>query len=77
VVFSLFHALYLSAEKLIMLTLTADSDIAYLLSLSHPLLQSPMLSQCVTYSAWNSKDSYDMASEFFVVLFNGVTSLAS
>jgi hypothetical protein len=77
VVFSLFHTLYLSAEKVIVLTLTADSDIAYVLSLSHPLLQSPMLSQCVTCSAWNSKDSYDTASEFFVVRFNGVTSLTS
>jgi hypothetical protein len=28
--------------------------------------QSAILSQCVTYSAWNSKDSYDTACEFFV-----------
>jgi hypothetical protein len=31
----------------------------------------------VTYSAWNSKDSYDMACEYFVVQFNGFTSLTS
>jgi hypothetical protein len=42
-----------------------------------PALQSSMLSQYVTYSAWNSKDSYDTACEFFVVRFNGVTSLTS
>jgi hypothetical protein len=42
-----------------------------------PALESPMLSPCVTYSAWNSKDSYDMVCEFFVVRFNGVTSLTS
>jgi hypothetical protein len=77
VVFLWFHALYISAGKLICLTLTADSDIAYLMSLSHPLLESSMLSQCVMYSAWNSKDSYDTACEFFVVRFNGVTSLTS
>jgi hypothetical protein len=35
--------------------------------------QSAMLSQCVTYSAWNSKASYDTACEFLVVRFNGVT----
>jgi hypothetical protein len=39
--------------------------------------QSAKLSQCVMYSAWNSKDSYDMACEFFVVQFNGFTSLTS
>jgi hypothetical protein len=39
--------------------------------------QSAMLSQCVTYSAWNSKDSYDTACEFFVVQFNGFMSLTS
>jgi hypothetical protein len=40
-------------------------------------VQSPMLSQCVTYSAWNSKDSYDTACEFFVVQFNAFMSLTS
>jgi hypothetical protein len=42
-----------------------------------PALESPILSQCVTYSAWDSKNSYYTASEFFVVRFNGVTSLTS
>jgi hypothetical protein len=41
------------------------------------VVQSAMLSQCVTYSAWISKDSYDMACEFFVVRFNGFMSLTS
>jgi hypothetical protein len=39
--------------------------------------QLAMLSQCVTYSAWNSKDSYDTACEFFVVQFNGFIPLRS
>jgi hypothetical protein len=40
--------------------------------------RSAMLSQCVTYSAWNSTDSYDTACEFFfVVQFNGFMSLTS
>jgi hypothetical protein len=42
-----------------------------------PAIQAAMLSECVTYSAWNSKDSYDMVCEIFVVQFNGVTSLTS
>jgi hypothetical protein len=35
-----------------------------------PAVQSVMLSECVTYNSWNSKDSYDMVCEFFVVRFN-------
>jgi hypothetical protein len=42
-----------------------------------PAVHSAMVSQCVTYSAWNSKDSYEPAFEFFIVQFNGVTSLTS
>jgi hypothetical protein len=42
-----------------------------------PAVEAAVLSESVTYSAWNSKDSYDTASEFFVVRFNGVTSLTS
>jgi hypothetical protein len=59
-----------------LLALTADSDIAYLLSLLH-LLYTQLCYLSVTYSAWNSEDSYDTACEFFVVRFNGVTSLTS
>jgi hypothetical protein len=40
-----------------------------------PAVQAAMLSECVTYSAWNSKDSYDTVCEFFVVRFNGFMSL--
>jgi hypothetical protein len=40
-------------------------------------VQSAMLPQCVTYSAWNSKDNYDTACEFFVVPSNGFMSLTS
>jgi hypothetical protein len=42
--------------------------------------QSAMLSQCVTCSAWNSKDNYDNGVRFFfffVFQFNGFTSLTS
>jgi hypothetical protein len=42
-----------------------------------PAVHSPMLTECVTCSAWNSKDSYEPAFEFFVVQFNGVTLLTS
>jgi hypothetical protein len=42
-----------------------------------PAVQETMLSECVTYSAWNSKDSYDMVCEYFVVRFNGFMSLTS
>jgi hypothetical protein len=42
-----------------------------------PAVHSAILSQWVTYTAWNSKDSYDAASEIFVVRFTGVTSLTS
>jgi hypothetical protein len=42
-----------------------------------PAVQAAMLSECVTYSAWNSKDSYDMVCKFFVVWFNGFMSLTS
>jgi hypothetical protein len=42
-----------------------------------PGVHSPMLTQHVMYSAWNSKDSYEPVFEFFVVQFNGVTSLTS
>jgi hypothetical protein len=37
----------------------------YLLSPSPRAVHSPMLTQRVTYSAWNSKDSYEPAFEFF------------
>jgi hypothetical protein len=42
-----------------------------------PAVEAAALSESVTYSAWNSKDSYDVVCEFFVVRFNGVTSLTS
>jgi hypothetical protein len=42
-----------------------------------PAVQAAMLSECVTYSAWNSTDTYDMVCESFVVRFNGVMSLTS
>jgi hypothetical protein len=42
-----------------------------------PAIQAAMLSQCVTYSAWNPKDNYDMECEFFVLQFNGFMSLMS
>jgi hypothetical protein len=29
---------------------------------------------CVTYSAWNTKDNYDMSASVFVVQFNGFMS---
>jgi hypothetical protein len=41
-----------------------------------PAVQAAMLSQRVTYSAWNSKGSYDTACGFFVVQSNGVTPRA-
>jgi hypothetical protein len=66
VVFWRVHALYLSAEKSYQyLSLSVVSDD---ISACHP---------CVMYSAWNPKDNYDMACEFFVVQFNGFTSLTS
>jgi hypothetical protein len=32
---------------------------------------------CVTYSAWNTKDNYDMSGSVFVVKINGFMSLTS
>jgi hypothetical protein len=69
-VFSRFHALYLSADKSYRrLPLTAV--------FIAPAVQAAVLSECVTYSAWNSKESYDMVCEFFLVRFNGFMSLTS
>jgi hypothetical protein len=42
-----------------------------------PAVEATVLSESVTYSAWNSKDSYDMVCGFLVVQFNGITSLTS
>jgi hypothetical protein len=36
-----------------------------------------VLASCVTYSAWNTKDNYDMSASVFVVQFNGFMSLTS
>jgi len=32
---------------------------------------------CVMYSAWNTKDNYDMSASVFVVQFNGFVSQVS
>jgi hypothetical protein len=39
-----------------------------------PAVEAGVLSESVTYSAWNSRDSYEMVCGFFVVQFNGITS---
>jgi hypothetical protein len=49
----------------------------HIFCLRHTAVEAAVLSDSVTYSAWNSKDSDDMVFEFFVVRFNGVTSLTS
>jgi hypothetical protein len=36
-----------------------------------------VLASCVLYSAWNTKDNYDMSASVFVVQFNGFMSLTS
>jgi hypothetical protein len=36
-----------------------------------------VLASCVTYSAWNTKDNYDISASVFVVQFNGFMSLTS
>jgi hypothetical protein len=41
-----------------------------------PTVEAAALSESVPYSAWNSKDSYDVVCGFFVVQFNGFMSLS-
>jgi hypothetical protein len=36
-----------------------------------------VLPSCVPYSAWNTKDNYDMSASVFVVQCNGFMSLTS
>jgi hypothetical protein len=38
---------------------------------------SVLAKKCELYSAWNTKDNYDKACEFFLVQFNGFMSFTS
>jgi hypothetical protein len=78
----------MAREKSGLLPVPRTAPVSYLLDLDcavssissvfvAPAVEAAVLSESVTYSAWNSKDSYDMVCEFFLVRFNGVTSLTS
>jgi hypothetical protein len=41
------------------------------------LVEDTLNHYCVMYSAWNTKDNYDMSASVFVVQFNGFMSLTS
>ena len=81
------HALYLSADKLIHVcpgvwlhittiqhTLALDCLCTFFLVIRQ---NTSVLGIHVMYSAWNTKDNYDMSASVFVVKFNGFISLTS
>ena len=84
------HALYLSADSLIYVTLLSvvsyDSNSAHASDELHMyFLQGDDVVSHVTsvqgihvmYSAWKPKDNYDRSASVFVVQFNGFMSLTS
>jgi len=69
VVFLRVHALYLSADNLVHFSPCVWCHMtACYVTAEH---------SCVMYSAWKTKDNYDMSASAFVVQFNGFMSLKS
>ena len=65
-VFLRVHTLYLSADNLIHLRPWVWCH-----------MMAIQLTLATEYSAWNSKDNYDMSASVFVFQFNGFMSLIS
>ena len=84
------HALYLSADRLIYVTVLSVVSYYGNSAQASPKLNMYFLQgddvvsryftaghSWVMYSAWNPKDNYDMSASVFVVQFNGFMSLTS
>jgi hypothetical protein len=79
-----FHALYLSADSL--LVVESLSVVSYYADSAHVSRKLHMYflqgdvspgQSCVMYSAWNPKDNYDMSASVFAVQFISFMSLTS
>jgi len=87
VVFWRIHALYLSADNLIHVRPSVWCHITAIplkialncLCTSFLVIRqyTSVLGIHVMYSAWNTKDNYDISASVFVVQFNGFMSLTS